>query len=757
MNWSMDTHKFMSEITRRALQILVDRNVTPESEPEVIEAAERELASAGIYKDYDSSKGRIRRALFTYFKAYNCMDDNGHLTEIGKLFAENKITVQDFCFYYVLNYKSKDTDYYPLQLILACLKKLNNRDTNQAFISAYDFSKLVECESLEDVDDIFVDNLIEAHLGKPIEVNERNIGFDVWSYMLINSGIFEKNASKALVAKDNVLCDWILSAFSRQQNNAIGKLLSGVFEYLPTPNLLHPGGDVSKFANEGRALQAYLFSDELSKELIGKYVFTGSSRDFENMLGILGLQESAGFYKHFYGHEHLIGFCLRESEISNIQIIGEMLAGVELTETELNDDFLSNSNLYIENLVEERTYSAKELGDVLSAMYETASDKTTGIHLFGIKYSEIIDSQRISVDNIIKESGISPTYNTEVAKGKRIYKALERGEFGFKIINKYIQRESNYPLNLIFFGAPGTGKSYELENKKNAILLHGGNYERVTFHPDYSYANFVGTYKPIPNGNSVTYQFVPGPFIRTLVNAINNPDVSQLLIIEEINRANVAAVFGDVFQLLDRKNGVSEYPVNPSEDLRDFLALPKEKGGIGKRVNEIQIPSNMLIWATMNSADQGVFPMDTAFKRRWDFKYLGIDEGENDANIKAALKGANYVKWHIEGDELKPQNWYKVRKAINRRLMALGINEDKLIGPFFISLEKLNAEDFDGVFKDKVLMYLYEDAGKAKRNTLFAKSEQTGTTITYSEMIDLYDKEGIEKIIPGISPESILD
>ena len=138
----------------------------------------------------------------------------------------------------------------------------------------------------------------------------------------------------------------------------------------------------------------------------------------------------------------------------------------------------------------------------------------------------------------------------------------------------------------------------------------------MTFHPDYSYANFVGTYKPVPCKDSdgkdaITYSYVPGPFMRTYVKALQNSRTDApkpfLLVIEEINRANVAAVFGDVFQLLDRGDDeVSEYPIQASEDIKKYLA--GELGGNPDDYAEIRIPDNMFIWATMNSADQGRIP-----------------------------------------------------------------------------------------------------------------------------------------------------
>ena len=249
--------------------------------------------------------------------------------------------------------------------------------------------------------------------------------------------------------------------------------------------------------------------------------------------------------------------------------------------------------------------------------------------------------------------------------------------------------DADYERNRIVFGAPGTGKSFELKNDCHKLMMDtAGTYERVTFHPDYSYSQFVGTYKPVMDMDekSIRYDFVPGPFMRIYVDALKSGRTEapqpHLLLIEEINRAKVAAVFGDVFQLLDRDDdGVSEYEIQASEDVRKYLA--SKLGGSPDNYRKIKIPNNMFIWATMNSADQGVFPMDTAFKRRWNFEYLGINENEEKIAAIGNIKLART-------DEVI--NWNTLRKAINAKMSSdeFRINEDKLIGPFF--LRKLSCQ-----------------------------------------------------------------
>lgn len=306
--------------------------------------------------------------------------------------------------------------------------------------------------------------------------------------------------------------------------------------------------------------------------------------------------------------------------------------------------------------------------------------------------------------------------------------------------------ETPYERNRIVFGAPGTGKSYKLkEDCEEMMSKYGGSFERVTFHPDYTYSQFVGTYKPVMGDDEkIHYDFVPGPFMRVYVEALKsgltyNPQ-PYLLLVEEINRAKVAAVFGDVFQLLDRDdNGVSEYEIQASEDLRRYLA--KELGGSPDSFKKIRIPNNMFIWATMNSADQGVFPMDTAFKRRWNFEYLGINENEE--------KIADVGKIMLEGTE-ETIEWNRLRKAINAKMSSseFKINEDKLMGPFFLSKKAITSNEngmiidrkaFIDAFKSKVIMYLYEDAVKQGKHRFFDGCPDTGK---YSAVCDAFDKIG---------------
>ncbi|WP_259340680.1 AAA family ATPase [Staphylococcus gallinarum] len=328
---------------------------------------------------------------------------------------------------------------------------------------------------------------------------------------------------------------------------------------------------------------------------------------------------------------------------------------------------------------------------------------------------------------------------------------LERKIVEFDIESKYSINSENLAFESkqkIYYGAPGTGKSYRL---KQDAMMFGKNVRRVTFHPNMLYGDFVGNYKPFPSRNEevpITYKFVPGVLIKALVDALKNPRQPQLLIIEELNRANVSATFGSMFQLLDREsNGSSEYPIEISEDLKLYFEEEILNDSFSSKEEQIQIkeklvdglifPNNLYIWCSMNSADQGVLPLDTAFKRRWDFEYFSVDDSF-DEELFDSFGKINIGK----GSKIK---WNNMRVFLNDKLSSFNVPEDKLMGPFFLSKNILNSDDLTvtKAFKNKVLMYLFEDIGSQYRNKIFNVSK-----LRLSFIRDEFDRIG-EKIFSG--------
>ena len=360
------------------------------------------------------------------------------------------------------------------------------------------------------------------------------------------------------------------------------------------------------------------------------------------------------------------------------------------------------------------------------------------------------DFYHVSIDGVDLPNG---TYYLTLGVGsdKNILATLPKSDFNTiefddsKILSMKESlkkmRKSDIPLQQIFYGAPGTGKSHSINE-----LTAGKDVIRTTFHPDTDYSTFVGAYKPttksvpvttvigtnaVPvklNGkemmeDKIVYEYVSQAFLQAYVAAWRKYSDAQegeeptdeFLVIEEINRGNCAQIFGDLFQLLDRGDeGFSEYPIKADSDMKKLLEKEfegleiKNKEGINALFKGdkdivaqvlagdiLLLPNNLYIWATMNTSDQSLFPIDSAFKRRWDWNYVPISDAGKNWMIE--VNGAQY-------------DWWKFLEAINDKVYHATYSEDKKLGYFFC---KAN----DGVisadkFVSKVIFYLWNDVFK---------------------------------------------
>lgn len=254
--------------------------------------------------------------------------------------------------------------------------------------------------------------------------------------------------------------------------------------------------------------------------------------------------------------------------------------------------------------------------------------------------------------------------------------------------------------NVIYYGAPGTGKSYALRSCPNPI--------RCVFHADYLNSDFVGGYRPYQNDSVIEYRFVPGPFIEAFLIAVRKSEESVTLIIEELNRGNAGAIFGELFLLLDRDaTGKSVYDINVSAELGQFLT--KELGI--KWTGKLYIPYNLSLLATMNSADQGVMPIDSAFKRRWEFEFMPIHFDPTELLSNSAYFTVGSIDY----------SWHQIAEVINEILKSLGFDEDRLIGQRFLSPAELaDQRSFRRALSRKVFIYLWDDVLRhGHRNEIF--------------------------------------
>ena len=421
-----------------------------------------------------------------------------------------------------------------------------------------------------------------------------------------------------------------------------------------------------------------------------------------------------------YGEQKVLhGYSINESTIENRKFDGLMIKKhfntdnlIGLFKERQNVESLKSSNTqrFIEN-------SISILGNEFSYFSTHWNDKDSKNLNLAAFNNYLIDISEGSLE-IIKEDGMF---------------ILIENKLGIEKI-KTIQQT-------IYFGAPGTGKSYKVDQ----IIqnLDTKFYQRITFHPEFDNASFVGSYKPVTEKinekDEITYKYTPQAFTEIYKRAWNDLNNHYYLVIEEINRGNCAEIFGDIFQLLDRNSG---YTVSPSNELKKHLVkdLGNEHEGIK---NGLKLPSNLSILATMNTSDQSLFPMDSAFKRRWDWEYIPIcyeiltDEGEVNASF-------NY---NVEIEDSVSFRWIDFIKSVNEKISnneSLGM--DKCIGNYFIKADNESNISLK-TFINKAIFYLWNDVFKDEPDSIFEKG------VTYEKFfpVNTKGKVELEKILEKLN------
>lgn len=345
--------------------------------------------------------------------------------------------------------------------------------------------------------------------------------------------------------------------------------------------------------------------------------------------------------------------------------------------------------------------------------------------------------------------------------------------------------------NVLLYGVPGSGKSWTIEHEYcNADSV----VERLVFHPDYTYSDFIGQILPaVDEDGQVSYKFTPGPFTNILREAYNNPGKEYILIIEEINRGNAPAIFGEVFQLLDRKVEIRDidddgYPIGTSEYGITNMNIAEEMYGKDRKTEKVRIPSNLSIIGTMNTSDQNVFTLDTAFQRRWDMRLIE----NNFANVDPTLADAEILDTTV--------TWRNFCVEINKIVVGNSARmtsaEDKRLGAYFVHLRDLKFNDamgdlkvYDALrkkeskgtltddektqisiirdairqnrkFPEKVIKYLWDDAFKFNREVIFEVTEyqsleQVIRAFMYAQGLDRFKvfKDNVKDAFTGEDEE----
>ena len=355
----------------------------------------------------------------------------------------------------------------------------------------------------------------------------------------------------------------------------------------------------------------------------------------------------------------------------------------------------------------------------------------------GIERADFYISPILSLSKLVNAS---QSYVADLCK------YLARNDQAHKALKDEISsvNSDNISRQIIYFGAPGTGKSHKVRE----IIGEETNLPnvfRTTFHPDTDYASFVGCYKPSMRPTSkeektltgkdeeIVYTFVPQVFTDAYVYAYKHPAETTYLVLEEINRGNCAQIFGDLFQLLDRKDGVSEYKIKADNDLAKYLVAQLGEESEGIKDGKLCLPANLSILATMNTSDQSLFPMDSAFKRRWEWEYVPINYSTD------ILSGS----FDITIGE-KVYSWVEFIQSVNKHIFDLTQSEDKQMGNFFIKHSVDESE-----FKSKVMFYLWyevlrDETGNNKY--FFRQNTPDGKDSTPFTFKDLYETDAQETI-----------
>lgn len=383
-------------------------------------------------------------------------------------------------------------------------------------------------------------------------------------------------------------------------------------------------------------------------------------------------------------------------------------------------------------------------------------NRTTRFVAFGFKYAESIQLIK-GCSSRLKEAVGEDNMGSLIDRGKDLYFTIKNHEIEAPLFENAEDNctvetfdyaiTKGQAINMIFYGVPGCGKSYHIDYeilKKNKETKEYGtefkkeNIIRTTFYQDYSNTDFVGQILPKVTGDKVEYIFNPGPFTLALIRAISNPTEKVALIVEEINRGNAPAIFGDIFQLLDRdeETSISEYGIK-NVSVIDFLNDYKFEINneiIKYRFDEIKIPGNMYIYATMNTSDQNVYTLDTAFTRRW-----------GKEKIKNVVEKCTFGGLPVPG--MNDYTWAEfvdsINKCIRDNIENLQVNEDKQIGAYFIRKSLLvsnNAEKF----AYKVFDYLWSDVAKLDHDIFFNSYN------TLEDLIDAYKEKGVGVFKTGI-------
>lgn len=706
------------------------------------------------HPELNIAEGNINAAL-TRFRDHGLLRNNNIIGDSAKDYVEGRLSESELIIDLFLKRpatKHDSADIKPFVILCKVFDIMMDmvQDIDDIFITSYECKEYL-C-GINDINDItydYVEKIIDErdyslNVSMPTPritfgANE-DTNFSIWFNALNNTPIFIKNENSRMILKPNIKQKEFfkyISINSDEMTETPTDSKKSLYEYYCNRNTglneILPSvikKDINEIdENDVPAIFEYLFGYKKNYDVNFQKYFNnewfGIFFPFITMPGLV-------IRKIYYENKKLGD--LLYNYISNGFVLGNYIKIFYNGQFEISKKSHSTQKMF-KNWLVRKQYRPKTIRNYLAELLfiskEAMEDNLVTKSIYEIvdlhELNSLID--KLNHNDKFNERKIT-SHNTNTAvleQYKNFVSKIKEGETVDCMLN---EKRITGAYNMIYFGTPGCGKSYLVNKDFNdqEYMVY-----RTTFHPEYSNSDFVGQIIPKTEEDEIKYKFQEGPFSIALLNAIKNPTKKVCLIIEEINRGNASAIFGDIFQLLDRdSNGTSIYSI-VNESIRKYLY---EKD---INVERISIPSNLWIIATMNTSDQNIFTLDTAFKRRWRMHRIinKFKDEEYDRKLaKMYIPGSSYT-------------WEQFVTEINKEIMIknpTGLNsEDKQLGVYFVTENELsfepinNSEDVINKFVEKVLLYIWDDVAKMDPDLWFGENIKS-----FDNLVDEYYKNNLK-------------
>lgn len=554
MKWYIDIHKYPSEDTRRLLQIMKAHGISKASDSQKIAEAEKEMDNLGLYSGSKGATGRIRRALFTYFTAHNCLNSNGELTQFGNAFVDGTITLKEYAFHYVATFYVGGGEmwYHPLHAMLLFLKKVRNIDSNKAYLTPFDFKTFQSFDSIGDCNDTFVRSHLEKDRDVSLRDEYRTINYDGWRNLLITSGLFKKDGEKLIPSGESFLYDWLLFAYSHAHKPEKGLICTGVFDLLPMngyDKIL--GAAYNSRNNNPQDYVSLNFEDEKKQEenrtencseedTLSKFALLVINACYaeDHLHSLLAKATSRTFSSHGIDYT---GLCFENYNMSNFFLRGNesiinSLNGAEQTKRWHEKEFTNNGD---------SLYLTTQWRDDESSMSTTKPSFDKLAALIRDTYGNVFKLER----RIETNTDGTPQKKYRLIRLRNAIPSIES-----TIMKNFIEALKTKPF-LLLAGISGTGKSQKVKELAFLTCPKGGelsadpttpgNYCLIEVKPNWhDSTELLGYYSNLAEKYTIT------PFLHFVHKAATHPDVPFFVCLDEMNLAPVEQYFAEYLSVL---------------------------------------------------------------------------------------------------------------------------------------------------------------------------------------------------------------